>query len=261
MSNTYTLPHIYDISFDFRDVPGECDFLLRVAEKHLLRKVASAIELACGPGWHSREMARRGVNSTGLDLEPAMIVHARQCAKDESVSAGFVVGDMKSFSLEKPVDLAYVLIASFAHLLTNDDIIAHFNAVADSLSDGGIYISSTAHPRDFYGDRSSDLPTQWTNTRGDLIVTTEWRSAEDSFDPISEIDSVTIIFDVTSPEGRERHQSKEHLRRMSYQTFKALVALSGRFELVEAYGDFDLATPFTNDPPSGRFIPVLKKLR
>ena len=261
MSHTYSIPHLYDIAFDFRDIPGECDFLLAVAEKHLSRKVTSATELACGPGWHAREMACRGIESTGLDLEPAMIEHARQYAKAESVSATFVVGDMKSFSLGKPVDLAYVLIASFAHLLTNDDIIAHFNAVADSLSDGGIYIISTAHPRDFYGDRSSDLPTQWTNTRGDLTVTTEWGSAEDSFDPITEIDSVTITFDVTGPQGRERHQSKEQLRRMSYQTFKALVALSGRFGLVEAYGDFDLATPFTNDPSSGRFIPVLKKLR
>ena len=261
MSHTYSIPHLYDIAFDFRDIPGECDFLLAVAEKHLSRKVTSATELACGPGWHAREMACRGIESTGLDLEPAMIEHARQYAKAESVSATFVVGDMKSFSLGKPVDLAYVLIASFAHLLTNDDIIAHFNAVADSLTNSGIYVISTAHPRDFYGDRSSDLPTQWTNTRGDLTVTTEWGSAEDSFDPITEIDSVTITFDVTGPQGRERHQSKEQLRRMSYQTFKALVALSGRFGLVEAYGDFDLATPFTNDPSSGRFIPVLKKLR
>jgi hypothetical protein len=92
-------------------------------------------------------------------------------------------------------------------------------------------------------------------------VTTEWGSSEDSFDPITEIDTVTITFDVTGPQGHERHQSKEQLRRMSYQTFTALVALSGRFELVSAYGDFDLATPLTNDPDSGRFVPVLKKLR
>ena len=261
MSHTYSLPHIYDIAFDFRDVPGECDFLLSVAEKHLTRKVASATELACGPGWHAQEMASRGIESVGLDLEPAMIEHAQGRTKAETSKARFVVGDMKSFALDNPVDLAYVLIASFAHLLTNDDIIAHFNAVADSLSEGGIYVISTAHPRDFYGDRSSDLPTQWTAARGDLTVTTEWGSSEDSFDPITEIDTVTITFDVTGPHGHERHQSREQLRRMSYQTFTALVALSGRFELVDAYGDFDLATPFTNDPDSGRFVPVLKKLR
>jgi SAM-dependent methyltransferase len=261
MSSTYSFPHIYDIAFDFRDVKGECDFLLAATEKHLQRKVASAVELACGPGWHAREMARRGIVTTGLDLEPAMIKHARKIADDESSSAQFVVGDMKSFALNKPADLAFTLIASFAHLLTNDDIVKHFDAIADNLSDHGIYIISTAHPRDFFGDRSSDVPTMWTETRDGITVTTEWGGPNDSYDPISEIDYVTITFDVSSSDGNERIQSVERLRRMSYQTFIALVKLSGRFTLADAYGDFDLATAFTNNSESGRFIPVLKKLR
>ena len=71
MSQTYTLPQIYDIAFDFRDVPGEVDFLLEAYSRHLGRRAKSAIELACGPGYHVREMARRGIVSDGLDREPA----------------------------------------------------------------------------------------------------------------------------------------------------------------------------------------------
>lgn len=61
---------------------------------------ARVLEVGCGPGWLAIELAGRGFDATGLDLDPAMIERAQVNA--ERVSAGwaeaagptFLVGDV-----------------------------------------------------------------------------------------------------------------------------------------------------------------------
>ncbi|MBI5267698.1 MAG: methyltransferase domain-containing protein [candidate division Zixibacteria bacterium] len=261
MPSPYSLPQIYDIAFDFRDVKGECDFLLNVAQEHLGRPVRSALELACGPGYHTRELARRGIVSHGLDNSPEMVAYAQQLVAREKLDAEIIRGDMRAFESVEPYDLCYILIASFAHLLTNRDILDHLNAVADCLNDNGLYIISTAHPRDFYGpDSPSDHDPSWTTSGDGITVTTHWGGANQQFDPLTEIDDVVISFTVETGGQTTRHDFPERLRRLSFQTFQALVQQSGRFALVDMYGDFDRDIKISNDPSSVRFIPVLQKL-
>lgn len=261
MPSPYSLPQIYDIAFDFRDVPGECDFLLRVAGDQLGRPVRSAIELACGPGYHVREFARRNLISHGLDNSPEMVTYANELMTKEKLDTEIHPGDMRSWQSDRKYDFAYILIASFAHLLTNRDILDHLNCVADILNDDGLYIISTAHPRDFWHEAHGAVnDTSWTQTRDGLTVTTNWGGTNQQFDPLTEIDDVVISFDIEWGGQTTRHGFPTQLRRLSFQTFMALVQLSGRFAVVDMYGDFDLDTKLSNDPASVRFVPVLKKL-
>jgi hypothetical protein len=150
-------------------------------------------------------------------------------------------------------------------MLANRDILDHLNCVADLLNDDGLYIISTAHPRDFWHDgareteESTDQPT-WTNSRDGITVTTNWGGSNQQFDPLTEIDDVVISFMVESNGQTTRHEFPERLRRLSFQTFQALVQLSERFAVVDMYGDFDLNTKLSNEPESARFVPVLRKL-
>lgn len=276
MPSPYSLPIIYDIAFDFRDVPGECDFLLKVAGDHLGRPVRSAIELACGPAYHVRELARRGLLSNGLDNSPEMVTYANELISKEKLNAEINLGDMRNWQSDQKYDLAYILIASFAHLLTNRDILDHLNCVADLLNDDGLYIISTAHPRDFWHDAHSAVSdsdtvpscvlngrpddTSWTQSRDGLTVTTNWGGTNQQFDPLTEIDDVVISFDVEQNGQTTCHEFPTQLRRLSFQAFMALVQLSGRFAVVDMYGDFALDTKLSNDPASVRFMPVLKKI-
>lgn len=261
MRKTYTLPEIYDIAFDFRDVPEEVDFLLEIAGKHLGRKVASAIELACGPAYHTREMSRRGLASDGLDIEPEMVKYTRQLVAKENLSAQIITGDMCSYHSPQKYDLAYMLMASFAQLETNQDILDNFNCTADLLTDGGVYIISTAHPRDFYGDEEPSVKTSWTMTRGDITVETNWGGNNQQFDPLTEVDDIVVSFNVTTPGGTIKHEFPDRYRRCSMMTFLALVQLSRRFEIVDLFGGFDTKLKLSNDPACWRLIPVLKKLK
>lgn len=259
LRQTYTLPEIYDIAFDFRDVPKQVDFLLDIAETHLGRNVSSALELACGPGYHTREMARRGLVSDGLDLEPNMVAYTQKLVEEEGLSCIIHKGDMRRFTTDRKYDFVYCLMASFAQLLTNDDILHNFACAADLLADGGIYIISTAHPRDFYGDGDSAPQINWTMTRGYTTVEACWGGDDQQFDPLTEIDDILVSFTVTTPVGTTRYEFPDRYRRCSIMTFDALVKLSGRFDIVDLYGEFDKDLKLSNDRTCWRFIPVLKK--
>lgn len=261
MRKTYTLPEIYDIAFDFRDVPEEVDFLLEIAGKYLGRKVDSAIELACGPAYHTREMSRRGLKSDGLDIEPEMVAYSHRLVAKENLPAQIIAGDMRSFRSPRKYDLAYMLMASFAQLETNKDIFDNFNCTADLLTDGGIYIISTAHPRDFYGDEKPSVQTAWTMTRGNITVETNWGGDNQQFDPLTEVDDIVVSFTVTGPDGTVKHEFPDRYRRCSMMTFLALVQLSNRFEIVDLFGGFDTKLKLSNDRTCWRFVPILRKLR
>ena len=58
---------------------------------------AKILELCCGPGRHSLELARRGFNVSGVDRTEAYIEEARERADAESVRIDFFVDDMRRF--------------------------------------------------------------------------------------------------------------------------------------------------------------------
>lgn len=56
-------------------VHGEADFVMD-------RQPASVLDAGCGTGRLARELARRGVDTVGVDLDPSMIETARQLAPE-----------------------------------------------------------------------------------------------------------------------------------------------------------------------------------
>src|SRR5690554_2493455 len=156
----YNYARYYDIAFDFRDVRAEVDFLLGCYRQFgAPGGVAAALELACGPGRHSREFARRGLRSVGLDLNPTMIDYAR--ARPYGNAVEWRVADMVAFEIESPVDLAYILMDSIVHILSLDDFERHLHSVAAALTPGGIYVIDQSHPREAFADLESYTATEW----------------------------------------------------------------------------------------------------
>ncbi|MBI5946571.1 MAG: class I SAM-dependent methyltransferase [Chloroflexi bacterium] len=68
----------YDLAYERRaeageDVHGEADFVQRFAP-------ASVLDAGCGTGRVGRELARRGVDVAGVDIDPGMLATARRKA-------------------------------------------------------------------------------------------------------------------------------------------------------------------------------------
>ena len=253
----YSLPEIYDIAFTFRDYYKAVDFLQEAASRVSLREVKSTVELGAGPAQYAREFARRGVTAFAVDRLPEMNEYARELCARESLTVKFVEEDMRSFRLPQKVDLAICMMATFHCLLTNDDIVQHLNAVADNLVKDGLYIIEMNHPRYAFNTGSS-TQNKWEMERGGIKVQPDWGS-DAEFDPLTEIDSGTVIFAVTQDGNTEEHSFTEQWRDITSGLMQALIELSGKFKIAATYGDLSLDIPFDNAKKAWRMVLVLRK--
>ena len=252
----YSLPHLYDVAFSFRDYARAVDFLLAAARRASGRDPASVVELGCGPGQYCREFARRGLPAFGVDRAPEMAAYAARLAAGENLPCAILEADIRRFTLPHPVDLACCMMATFHLLLTDDELAAHLDAVADNLNPGGIYIIELSHPRDFL-TRQRSTRNLWTVDRDGLSVTVDWGS-DAVTDPLSEITTGTVSYAVSGPSGAARHESREQWREISAGLIRALIRLSGRFAIVAWYGDLDTGVPFDAGDRAWRMILVLR---
>ncbi|HRI18924.1 MAG TPA: class I SAM-dependent methyltransferase [Burkholderiaceae bacterium] len=254
----YDQARCYDVAFGFRDVAAECDTLTDLAARHGGRPPATVLELAAGPARHAPEFARRGVAATALDAVPAMNDLALQRAQREGVALTAVCADMADFRLEQRFDMAVLLMDSASYLLDNHAVLRHLACVARHLNDGGVYVLEMSHPRDAFGVGASN-DTQWTAEADGLRVDMRWGAEGDAFDPITQVDEVTVTMSWSGPEGDGQLVERARQRRFTANEFDALVRASHDFDIVEWMGSLAPPAPFSNERAAWRMVPVLRK--
>ncbi len=235
----YANARAYDIAFQDREFDVECDFLEWALKKHgkvskdeLAKK--SFIELACGPGRHAREMAKRGWTSAALDLSPEMSEYAAYEAEQEGLNVKAIVADMTKFSTRRKYTLAATLMESISHLTTNEQIVSHFKSVAKNLQPGGIYVIEATHPMFYFPD---DEANKWTCREGSTKVEITFGVPSDKFN------SVTQVWDITTKmriwESKELVRVSEAVSPVRFylaQEMKLLIEQSGVFDKYWMYG-------------------------
>jgi SAM-dependent methyltransferase len=256
-SELYEHAKYYDIAFDFRDIPKECDFLQDVFTDFTGRLPDSVLELGAGPAYHTIEFSKRGVAATALDISPAMVQYGKEKAEAADTVIKYECGDMTDFECDERFDMVVMLMNSGAYLLDNEAVYRNFECVANVLNDGGLYIIEIDHPRDIFGIKDATLPS-WTMTRGITEVYTAWGDPEDHFDPITQITDVSVTLKYKDGGRTGEIHDKGKNRNFTANEIKALVDASRRFELVTFYGAMDKAVPFNNHRKAWRMIPVLK---
>jgi len=107
-----------DLHLSFRspsDVQRETDAIVS-----LLQPVQGAriVDIPCGPGDHSVELARRGYQVTGVDRSAQLLEHAARRAKAAQVPVELVVDDMRTFRTDTPFDALICMWGSFGYFDT-----------------------------------------------------------------------------------------------------------------------------------------------
>jgi SAM-dependent methyltransferase len=254
----YDEPEFYEAACAYRDVPAEVDALLRWAGEHAesrARPPRSVLELAAGPAEHSRELARRGLDATALDLSPAMCARAGDLAKAAGLSLTVVEADMRDFSLPAPVDLAVTMLNSLCHLLTLDDMVRHLDAVARHLAPGGVYITELAHPADHFGTERR-TSSEWSTEVSGGTVSVRW-GTQDQIDPVTQVTTEHVSVTLHRRGGPVRTVTDVVPNRFWTATeMDAAIRLAGRFAVRTRYGEFDSDLP-VEAPEAWRMILVL----
>jgi SAM-dependent methyltransferase len=92
------------------NTPRQCDFVERALG---IGAPSRILDLGCGHGRHSLELARRGHAVLGLDRVAGFLALARAAAEREGLNAQFERADICRFEVDQPFDHAICLFDAF----------------------------------------------------------------------------------------------------------------------------------------------------
>jgi SAM-dependent methyltransferase len=257
----YDEPEFYEAACAYRDVPAEAAALLRWYAKHRAlqdERPRSVLELAAGPAEHARELARRGLDATALDISAAMCARAHTMARARGVSLTVVEADMRDFSLARDFDLAITMLNSLCHLLTLDDLLQHLASVARHLAAGGVYIAEFAHPADYFAAERR-TSSEWSTELPDGTVSVRWGGRKDEINPTTQITREHVSVTYHRRGGSVRTVTDVVPNRFWTATeLTAAIRLAGGLTVEASYGDFDADSP-VDAAEAWRMILVLRR--
>src|SRR5262249_26543234 len=96
----------------------EVDFICDVLQ---LREGARVLDLFCGAGRHSLELATRGYSTTGIEYNADYLKVARSLAADKKVSPYFIEGDVRYVDYGDGYDGAIIMYHSFGYFSDDED--------------------------------------------------------------------------------------------------------------------------------------------
>ncbi|ASJ03747.1 SAM-dependent methyltransferase [Thermococcus profundus] len=180
MHELYTvLAEYYDTIYGERveRVKGEIDFVEEIFREDAEREIKRVLDLACGTGVPTLELAMRGYEVVGLDLHEEMLTVAKEKAKVRGLNVRFIQGDALDINFENEFDAVTMFFSSITYF--NDSVIQQlFNSVKSALRPGGVFVAD--FPCGFYG--GSNGPTVWDEKKGDeRLIITDWREVEPAF--------------------------------------------------------------------------------
>ncbi|MBN1398951.1 MAG: class I SAM-dependent methyltransferase [Bacteroidetes bacterium] len=107
-------------------------------------KLKRILDIGCGTGRHSIELAKRGYSVTGIDLSESQLKRAREKAEDAGVTVNFLLLDARTMNFKEEFDASLILCeGGFALMETDEMNYEILKGAADALKPGGIFILTT----------------------------------------------------------------------------------------------------------------------
>lgn len=256
-SEVFKHPRYYAIGYRW-NTDVECNFIEACLKTYGPPNAKRLLDIGCGAGRHMTELAQRGYQLTGVDIQPEMVAYVQEEAKKARVPMQAHVGDLRRLTITGTYDAAFCFMDTFRFLLTNEAILSHLRTVAKLLAAGGLYVTDFWIPRQW--DQAGGEIHQWEQTDDETTVRVFYLQHPETVDPITQTFEDELVFEV-----QEGGQTKEirggptRTRLILPQEFRALVDASGVFEVLASHGDFDCSKPLDAASLSWRLISVLKK--
>ncbi len=253
----YQQARYYDIALA-RDVSREVDFIIDAFAYYHGGRLNSVLEIACGPGYHARELARRGVQAKGLDLESEMIQYASERANAEGLKVDWIVSDMRRFRLDEPVEMAICMFDGLDALTDDEALIEHFCVVSENLLPAGLYLIDLTHPRE--ADYAYYSAFKYEGERDGMRVEIIWGTNQPQFDLVTGVARCKIKVNIYEGDKHQVIREEASERLLFPKEINLLARLSSKLQVIGWHGDYDLKQPLDYSEASRRIIGVLKKI-
>lgn len=197
---------------------------------------ASVLDLPCGYGRHSIELAARGYQITGLDINSTHLSRAREEARKRGIEAKFDKGNMLDFNVSEQFDAAINMFYSFGFFETDEENKQAAQNFYDCLKAGGKFLMHTDVnvPRILSGKYKEDEERHLSEGKTLRII--------DKYNPETKrIDGAWIIKDDQGKEERKEYSVRVYTKEEFIELCKAV-----GFSHCEAYSDWQ-GTPYSEE--------------
>jgi len=97
----------------------ECDF---IEQEIGFNKSLNILDLGCGTGRHSIELAKRGYSLTGIDLSKSLLDRAKEKAAEQNIPIHFIQADARKLNFSNEFDLVLMLCEAAFPLMETDEM-------------------------------------------------------------------------------------------------------------------------------------------
>ena len=259
ITDWYDTPLYYDIVFD-ADTAKEADFLEAVAIKFGGSRFTSGLKIlepACGSGRLVAELAGRGHEVCGFDLNGHMLDHARERLRKKKLPAELWRDKLETFSVpgRRRFDLAHCLVSTFKYVSEEAGAVSHLCRVAQSLRKGGLYVLGL-HLTDYA--RGGAEHERWSGSRGGVQVvcnTHTWPA-----DRKTRAEALRTRLRITRRGRTWVQETRWSFRTYDAAQLKKLLKCAPEFEHVASYDfTYDLNEPRKLDNSYADIVLVLRK--
>ncbi len=233
MNGYGTFAAFYDALTQDVDYAAWAEHLLALIDRHGGR-AQQMLDLACGSGSLSLELAARGCDVVGVDGSADMLAIAQEKAAEAGEDILFLCQDMRALDLYGTVDAAVCLLDSLSHILSTEDLREIFRRLGLFIAPDGLLIFDVNTPykhAEILGDNA------FVYEQDEFVCV--WRNR---YLPSSGEVAMQLDFFLEEDGVYTRHTDEVRERAYTMRTWQQLLREAG-FDLLAVYDERSLAAP------------------
>ena len=245
MSGYGAISRVYDRLNAEIDYKAWADGVEKMFDTYMEKRPEIVLDLACGTGKMTFELAHRGYDMIGADISADMLSRAMMNQEDESIL--WLMQDMRKFELYGSVGAVVCCLDAVNCLLTKEDLESCFKTVHNYLDEGGLFIFDVNSPYKFeniFSDNAYILE--------DEGIFCGWQNEYDKKSGLCK-----FYLTVFEKDGKNyvRHDELQKERKYSEKQLKSAIESAG-LEFIGIFGSYNMEAA---DEKSERWYVISRK--
>ena len=243
----HAIAQVYDRLNAEIDYGAWADFFDSCFDRFLSERPTLVLDLACGTGRMTAELARRGYDMIGVDGSEEMLAEAYERSlpdedcEDLSGRPMYLLQDMRRFELYGTVGAVVCCLDSLNYLVEDGDLEACLRCVHNYLDPKGLFLFDVNTPYKFKNIYADNAYILEDTVDGDAVYC-GWQNEYDAESGVCDF-YLSVFCERDGVYVRENEQQRERCYTMEQLT--AALETCG-FEVLGIYSGYDFETPQEN---------------
>lgn len=130
----------YDVIYRDKDYKEETQMVFDLSKKYGLGEPGKILEIGCGTGNHTKELASKGVDLVAIDIDAKMVEIAKKKLKTNKGRRVSILETSVEKMHEGKFDLALALFNVVTYIDGTENLKSFIQGVSRNLKDGGIFV-------------------------------------------------------------------------------------------------------------------------